>query len=117
MIERLIRYSILTSTAEQEFERHNWYFLIINEPKEIRNIRERIFKQLHPINLDKELEGAIKNSGGLHYNYFRLTSEKGKFENPSKIYSSKKFKLDRDLYQRDEKGLVNYLKSLEQGRK
>lgn len=117
MIERLVRYSILTSTVEQEFERHEWYFLIINEPKEIRNIRERIFKQLEPINLDKELKGTIKNSRGLHYDYFRLTSQKGKFENPDKVYYSKKFKQDRALYKRDEQSLINYLTSLEQGRK
>jgi len=30
-------------------ERHTWYFLIINEPKMIGRIRQRIFEQLQPV--------------------------------------------------------------------
>lgn len=119
MIERQIRYNFKTNTTEQDiFTRYRWVFLIINEPREIDRIREKIYFQLAPVqevrNLDK---GLINSSGGLHYHFFSFFSEKGKIEEPSKIYNSNNFKKDRDLSERDEIKLTKYLDSILTGRK
>ena len=121
MIERQVRYNLkTTSTAEQDFyTRHRWTFLIINEPREISRIRERVYQQLEPIVDFRTLgEDLIPNSGGLHYDIFSFSSIKGKIEYPEKIYDNpKKFKKDRDLNERDEMGLANYLQPILEGRK
>ena len=119
MVERQVRYNFRTNTGEQDFfTRHRWTFLIINEPREIERIRERIYEQLQPVvdlkNLD---DGLIKHSEGLHYDFFSFSSEKGKIEEPQKIYASKRFKKDRDLIERDEVGLAKYLEPVLLGRK
>ncbi len=121
MIERQVRYNLKTaSTAEQDFyTRHRWTFLIINEPREIGRIRERIYQQLEPIVDFRTLEeNSIPNSEGLHYDIFSFSSIKGKIEHPEKIYDNpKKFKKDRDLRERDDIGLANYLRAILEGRK
>jgi hypothetical protein len=117
MVDRQVRYNIHTFTGEQEFERHKWIFMIINEPKEIERIRERIFRQLEPINCKELGENLIPYSEGLHYDFFSITSRRGKLEEPNKIYASKKFKLDRDLTERDDIGLGAYLNPILTGRK
>src|SRR4030042_6904513 len=107
MIERQVRYNLKTTLGEQISTRHRWTFLIINEPREIERIRERIYLQLEPIadlrNLDNSL---IESSGGLHYDFFSFSTYKSRIERPDKIYNSKKFKKDRDLSERDEARLA-----------
>ena len=117
MIERQVRYNIHTSTGEQQFERHKWTFMIINTPTEIERIRERIFRQLELIRDGNFGKDILPSSGGLYYDCFWITSQRGKLEEPNKIYASKKFKLDRDLFERDELSLNRYLNSILQGRK
>ncbi|VVB84040.1 Uncharacterised protein [uncultured archaeon] len=117
MLERQIRYNRFTSTAEQEFERHKWIFLVINEPRELSRIKERIFSQLKPISFKKLGYSAIPLSGGLYYDYFSFTSERGEIEEPNKIYHSKKFKQDRDLTEKRELELLKYLEPIFEGRK
>ena len=116
MIERQVRYNIHTYTGEQEFERHKWTFMVINTPTEIERIRERIFRQLKPIRDGGFGKDILPDSDGLHYDCFWITSEFGKIEE-DKIYASKKIKLDRDLFERDEISLNRYLNSILQGRK
>jgi hypothetical protein len=116
-VERQIRYNIHTFTGEQEFERHRWIFFIINEPKELKGIREKIFKQLEPISFKNLGREIIPSSGGLYYDCFAFTTQMGKIEKPNKIYASKKFKLDRDLFERSDVGLDAYLTSIIRGRK
>lgn len=118
MVDRQIRYNLKTDTALQELARHQWIFLVINEPTEIARIRERIYAQLKPYDDFRNLHsGSIPSSGGLCYDFFAFTSERGRIEEPDKIYRSKKFKQDRDLVIRDELGLVRYLAPILEGRK
>ena len=118
MLERQVRYNLKTETGEQENIRHRWTFLIINESREIGRIRERIYQQLEPIVELKNLsEGLIEYSNGLHYDFFSFSTNKGKIERADKIYDSKKFKQDRDLFERDEIGLIRYLTPILDGRK
>jgi hypothetical protein len=119
MIERQVRYNFKTDFGEQEeFTRHRWTFLIINEPKEINRIRERIYEQLQPIVEPKNLDnGLITRSGGLHYDFFSFSTQKSRIERPDKIYHSKKFKKDRDLSERDAVCLAKYLQPILTGRK
>ena len=106
MVERQVRYNFKTDTGEKVYARHRWVFLIINEPREIKRIRERIYKQLQMITDLRDLDsGLIKSSGGLYYDFFAFSTDKSCMENPDKIYKSKKFKQDRNLYERDIAGL------------
>jgi hypothetical protein len=107
-IERQIRYNLKTDTGEQENMRYRYTFLIINEPREIERIKERIWQEMFPIAyLNKIDEGQIKNSRGLHYELFSFSTDKGKIENPQKIYDVKypKFGKDRNLSERMTDGL------------
>ncbi|NMB66743.1 hypothetical protein GYA25_01645 [Candidatus Woesearchaeota archaeon] len=113
MIERQIRYNYKTETGEQIYLRHRWVFCIINEPREIQRIREKIYLELSPIeDLRNLYEGLISKSGGLHSDFFSFSTDKFKIENPKKIYNSKKIYKDRNLQEKDEAGLERYLNSL-----
>lgn len=112
-IERRVKYNIQTSTGEQDLARHRWIFCIINEPREIGRIRERIYAQLSPIvDLVELLSGPIPNSKGLHYNFFSFSSEVGKISYPKKIYDSDKIKKDRNLRECDDVQLERYFHSI-----
>ena len=118
MVDRQVRYNLSTTTGEQESARHRWTFMIINEPREIGRIREKIYSQLEPIVDLKELyQGLIESSKGLHYDFFSFSTFKGKLESPSKIYASKKMIKDRDLTERDDVGLERFLRAILEGRK
>lgn len=101
MIERQLRYNVFTSTAEQETLRHKWIFLIINEPREISRIEERILGVLSPCSEKYELgKGSIQKSRGLHYYSFSILSKVGylDYNDRRKVYDvDKKFKKDRNL--------------------
>ena len=118
MIERQIRYNFRTNSGDQVPVRHRWTFFIVNEPKEIRRIRERIYNQLQPIDNLRDLDsGLIRGSGGLHYDFFSFSTDKSKIERPDEIYLSRKFKKDRDLWERGEVSLDRYLNSILDGKK
>ncbi len=118
MVDRQIRYNLKTDTTLQELARHQWIFLVINEPTEITRIRERIYAQLKPYDDFRNLHsGSIPLSDGLCYDFFSFLSEHGRIEEPDKIYRSRKFKLDRDLVLRNDVGLAQYLKPILDGRK
>lgn len=65
-------------------ERHFWNILLINEPREIKTIRQKLQEELNPLVEDTTVSlrpivsetaidnGQIKNSGGLHYELFCL---------------------------------------------
>ena len=97
MLDRQVRYNVSTTLGEQEFVRHRWTFMVINEPREIKRIREKIYLELDPIIDLKELyHEPIQGSGGLHCDFFSFSTSKGRIDSPTKIYNSKKFKKDRD---------------------
>ncbi len=113
MLERQIRYNYKTETGEQVYLRHRWIFCIINEPREIQRIRERIYEQLSPIEELRNLyKSSINKSKGLYCDFFSFSTDKFKIENPKKIYNSKKVYKDRNLQEKDEIGLERYLNSL-----
>ncbi|MFZ1970940.1 MAG: hypothetical protein WAU65_02040 [Candidatus Nanoarchaeia archaeon] len=115
-IDRQVRYNTKTGTGDQELARHRWTFLIINTPDEISRIRERIYQQLKPMNHRSLDEGLIVSSGGIHYDFFSFSSERGAIPEPSKIFRSNKLRKDRNLYERDEIGLEKYLNSIIAGK-
>ncbi len=111
-LERQIRYNIKTSTGEQDLARHRWTFMIINEPREVQRIKERIYEQLNPMDSRVLFEGNIPLSKGLHYDFFSFSSENGRIPHPEKIYKSQKFKKDRNLRECNEIQLDSYLNSI-----
>jgi len=101
-----------TERAEQGTNTVRWYFLLVNEPRELGRIRERIFTQLQPIYDYKAIDTSlVPNSGGIHYELFYLESECGKFPSNQKqtVYGGL-WKRDRRLESRqNESGLLNIL--------
>jgi len=100
-IDRQVRYNLFTNTGDQESLRYKWTFFIINEPREIKRIEQRILETLAVCD-EKEVlaESNISNSRGIWYKAFNLKSEKGFLcpKDKEKIYANlKKFKKDRNL--------------------
>lgn len=86
-IERQLRwYRSIPNSGEDQFD---WTFLVINEPREIRQILDRARQELLMVIDERAIaEGLIKKSGGLHYDLRIIRSE---VYNPdfSKIYSGR----------------------------
>ena len=84
--------------------RHRWTVAILNQPREIERIEQRFYVEL--ANCDDvfiHYYGNVPISGGLHCKIFSFSSERGKLENPHKVYDNpRKFKKDRALWERDE---------------
>ncbi len=104
-VERKIRWNVKTDTGEQEIMRHRWWFLIINELREIERIEQKIYDQIQTIDdlmiIDR---GRIEKSKGLHYVVINFLSHKGPFSKSRpfeiSVYDGD-MKRDRDLYQRE----------------
>lgn len=89
-----------------------WYFLIVNEPREIGRIRERIFTQLQPVYEYNAIDTAlVPSSGGMHYELMSLETQQGKFpSNPKQTVYGGHWKRDRRLETKQkESALLNIL--------
>jgi len=70
--KKLLYHCSVSSQTPQEFL---WNFLIINEPREIKTIRGKIFDQLRPLEELKSIDSClIPNSQGIHYDLFSIYS-------------------------------------------
>lgn len=100
---RRILYNFRINPDEQvsEGERNQWFFMIVNEPREIERIKQRIFSVFgNSSDYIEYAEGDVKNSGGVHYLAYSLKSDKGKLrpEEWRKIYDKhEQIKLDRNF--------------------
>ncbi|MBS3172650.1 hypothetical protein J4438_03700 [Candidatus Woesearchaeota archaeon] len=84
-IRRRIHYNLGQASPDEDTVK--WYFLIVNEPREIELIRNRIYQQLQEIHTRGTLsEGLVPQSGGIHYELIWLTTLLGEF--PSNKYQS-----------------------------
>jgi hypothetical protein len=84
--------------------------MIINEPREIDGIRKKLFQQLAPVSdLTTNYESLIPNSNGLHCEIFSFSSDTAKIRDQRKVYDSRDFRQDRDLSDRPEQNLENYV--------
>ena len=114
MVRKQIRWNMFTKTGEQERTRHRYTFAVINKPREIERIKEKIIEQMAVVDeFNAICDYPIPRSGGLHCRVFSFSSEKGKIERPNAIYDNlRHFRRDRDLSERTEKGLLPYLERL-----
>ena len=77
-----------------------WNFLLINEPREIGSINNKLCYALEVIEERRQIDsGILKNSRGLHYDLFTLYSPTIKIDF-NKIYSGC-VKKDRRLQKRE----------------
>lgn len=99
MIDRQVRYRVQTERSAQSSGRHWWSVLLINDKRNIDIILEKIVQELRPIEAFSPLkEGSLQiPEEDLFYYYLCFRSNRGKFENPSKIYNSRNLVRDRDL--------------------
>jgi len=97
-IERkLLWWKYIESEIPQLF---GWNFLIINHPREIKMINNRICYALEIIKEERKIdEGLIRNSEGLHYSLFTLYSPTIKI-NFNEVYGGLT-KKDRRLQKRE----------------
>jgi len=99
-IQRQIRYNVRTETGEQVALRNNWIFLVINHPREIQRISQRILENMPPCDEMEELyQSKIPGERGMHYSLISLLNEKGNlvWYERQKIYKSPNFWYDRNL--------------------
>lgn len=105
-MERQVRYNWRRANNPEYGE---WWFLIINQNREIEEIKSKIYKLLEPIvNESKKIEGTIKGTG-LRYLLInfesRASTEKSQL---NQLY--KNILQDRNLYTRQSRdGLENYI--------
>lgn len=104
--EKHVRYNCRKS--ESNPERLEWWFLIINQNREIEEIQQRIYNFLAMIEEEKSFGGVVKGTG-LRYKLINFESKKkAEWNQLSKIY--KKVIKDTDLYDREKQdGLENFL--------
>src|SRR3989344_2592784 len=114
MVERAIRYNIHTNTGEQERTRHRYTFVLVNSPREIGRIKERIFKKLEMIDEFRRIYyHPIPKSRGLYCEIFSLSTEVGEIRRKDEIYDNlKQFRQDRALEERDERDILPYVERL-----
>ena len=113
MMERQIRFNRFSGSGEQIRCSHRYVFLLINEPKEIKRIRQRISEQLSPLEDSVNLgEGLIEGSGGLHYEAFAFSTDRKEIPDKDAIYRSKKFKRDRNLREGNDVWVESYVKRI-----
>ena len=114
MVERKVRWNRFTDTGEQIRLRHKYIVAILNEPREIRRIRQKFIEQMAPVDEFYDLgDFPIQSSGGLHCLVFSFLSDCGKIQYPEKIYGNQnQFRRDRDLYERNKYDLINYIDRL-----
>lgn len=99
MLERQI---LWYKKSEAVPESHIWNFLIVNRPREIEGIKQKIYEELKSVIEEKTIdEGLILDSEGLHYKIFSLTTTNPNI-NFNNVYLGKVRK-DRRLQSR-----VNY---------
>lgn len=114
MVKRLVRYCMQTDTGEQVSMRHKWTFAVVNQPREIERIGQRVLAELSPASdLIIHYEAPIPKSKGLSCKVFSLSSDVGEIIDTSNIYASKNFRRDRALETtRDELGWGKYVDNL-----
>jgi len=108
-----IRWNRLTS---DDPGRVQWYFVVVNRPDRIETYLNRIYGLLENVEIDSEIEGAVRDENDLHYKLVVLKSRKGEI-NWGEIYRSGtngKIIHDEELRPRtrENNGLENYVARL-----
>jgi len=100
-----------TDVGEQVPQRHRWTVALVNAPRQISLIRERLLSELSPVSdIEEHFEMAIPKSRGLHFEAFSFSSDRGKIERPERVYNSRRLHYDRNLsVVRDEASWEEYL--------
>lgn len=98
---RQVRYHVHTDNGEQIVLRHLWTVCIINAPREVGRIKEKMIAELAPADDYSELsEGLISGTEGLHYLAYSVSSGRGdlRADQWRKIYDAPgQVHEDRDL--------------------
>lgn len=110
-MKRKVRYNIKTDTGEQVSQRNRWTVAILNEPREIDRIEQRLYGELGPISeVNIGYDYAVPSTG-LRCKIFSFSTER-RLEDSDKIFRSKEFKRDRDLRERAEDEYEVYVRNL-----
>ena len=113
--KRQVRYNRRSDPVDEPMP-HRWTFMIVNEPREVIRIRNRIYEELQPIDDLVELDAkGIRGSRGLQYQIFCFLSSVSEFE-PKRVYGGS-MKKDRDLVERSDEELVPYVSAVLEGRR
>jgi len=108
-MKRKLHYNSVVASGEQLIQRVRWTFAILNEPREIERLEQKLFRQLYPADdLIVHYESLVEGSGGLHCKILSVSSDVGGI-NPKEVYDSPNFKRDRDLFEREEDCWESYV--------
>ena len=113
-INRQVRWNMTTDPGEQVRLRHKYIFAIVNEPREIDRIIERMIVEFAPSDdFIPICDYAIEKSRGLHCKVLSFSSERGRIEHSERIYDNPGFfRHDRNLANKSETELIPYLNRL-----
>lgn len=113
MIERKLLYGMYSTPNP---ERHYWNILLINEPREIKIIQQKLYEALSPIVSRTQIDrGKINGDPRLHYELFCLESTVSKIDF-LRVYQGK-VKKDRRLFIRESsEGWLNFVDQIYNGK-
>lgn len=96
MVERIIVWNRVSEKIDEETEKHKYWFLIINESREIQNKKQLIYEKLRPIMEEKILdEGLIlSDKSRLRYELFCFETTRLEFDQ-NRIYKGRFIRDDR----------------------
>jgi len=105
--KRQVRYNVIRS--RNNVENLEWFFLIINQSREIKQIENRIYNLLAMINNEsKSVEEIVKRTG-LRWKLINFETNK-KIEKSEFIKIYKRILKDEKIYRREDiNGLENYI--------
>jgi len=99
-------------SGEQISQRFRWTVAILNEPREIKRVTQRFFDQLAPVNdVTTNYESPLPFSNGLWCKIISFSSDRGKLEDPKKVYAAD-LNRDRALWERPEEQYFKYVEQL-----
>jgi len=100
MVTRQVRWNRFTDKGEQVRMNQTYFFAILNEPKEIGRIEQRILEQFsHFDDFLLREDFGIPHSNGLHCKIFSFSTDVVQIPSQEAIYKGT-FVKDRDLYER-----------------
>lgn len=100
MVERKVRWNRTLDSGDQIRQRYTYYFAIVNEPREIMRIRDRLFLDVpHASDVEELGDFGVASSNGLHCQIFSFQTDFSDLPDFSKIYQGD-VRQDRGLYER-----------------
>lgn len=109
-VERQIRWKVNTDTGDQTIGRSLWTFLVIDDPRNIDRIREKLYQKLSPVEVSDLAQFCIRGTRGIYYSAFTVASDVIDLDAPSKRFVGSAWHYDGKISpKREQEWFDNYV--------